>query len=390
VHFDPRRASHDFIVIGAGIAGSSVAFELSRAARVCLIEGEERPGMHATGRSAALYAPSYGGREIRALTRSSRAFFDQPPPGFTEHALLHPRGCLYIARADQQERLREMAAAIRASGGQVTFLSSEEARTRVPLLRASYLAAAAFDAEATDIDVHALQQGFLHGARRSGTRIVTGTWASHMRREQGLWLVELAGEQFTAPVLINAAGAWADEVALACGARAVGLMPLRRTALLVDPPQGVDISGWPAVIDADEQFYFKPDAGKLLLSPADETPDQPGDAHAEDLDVAVGVDRVEAALTMEIRRVTHSWAGLRTFSADRAPVLGFDPQVPGFFWCAGQGGYGIQTSPAMARAAAALARNEPLPPDILAEGLTATDLSPARFARDVVKLSGNG
>jgi D-arginine dehydrogenase len=160
--------------------------------------------------------------------------------------------------------------------------------------------------------------------------------------------------------------------------------------LLVDPPQGVDISKWPAVIDADEQFYFKPDAGKLLLSPADETPDRPGDAQAQDLDVAVGVDRVEAALDIEIRRVTHSWAGLRTFSADRAPVLGFDPQVPGFFWCAGQGGYGIQTSPAMARAAAALVRNEPLPPAIVAEGLTATDLSPARFARDVVTLSGNG
>jgi D-arginine dehydrogenase len=166
-------------------------------------------------------------------------------------------------------------------------------------------------------------------------------------------------------------------------------MPLRRTALLVDPPAGVDIGGWPAVIDADEQFYFKPDAGKLLLSPADETPDRPGDAHAQDLDIAIGVDRVEAALAIEIRRVTHSWAGLRTFSVDRAPVLGFDPQVPGFFWCAGQGGYGIQTSPAMARAAAALACNEPLPPDITAEGLTAGDLDPARFARDV-KLSGNG
>ena len=370
------------------MAGSSVAYELSREARVCVIEGEERPGIHATGRSAALFAPSYGGREIRALTRASRAFFDRPPPGFSEHPLLHTRGCLYIARADQRARLGQMTAEIRASGGQVAFLSADAALERVPLLRRSYLAAAAFDADATDIDVHAVQQGFLRGARACGARVVTGTWARHVRRERGVWALELPGERITAPVLINAAGAWADEVAQVCGARPVGLQPLRRTALLVEPPAGVDISAWPAVIDADEEFYFKPDAGKLLLSPADETPDRPGDAHPQDLDVAVAVDRVEAALDIEVRRVAHSWAGLRTFSADRAPVLGFDPEVSGFFWCAGQGGYGIQTAPAMARAAAALAKNEPLPPDIAAEGLAARDLSPARFARAIAKISG--
>jgi D-arginine dehydrogenase len=172
--------------------------------------------------------------------------------------------------------------------------------------------------------------------------------------------------------------------------RPVALKPLRRTALLVDPPPGADVSAWPAVIDADEAFYFKPEAGKLLLSPGDETPDRPGDAYPQALDIAVGVERVEAALAIEVRRVAHSWAGLRTFSADRAPVLGFDPEVPGFFWCAGQGGYGIQTSPAMARAAAALVRNEPLPLDIADEGLTVGDLSPARFAPARVKKSGNG
>jgi D-arginine dehydrogenase len=390
VQFDPRRTSHDFIVIGAGIAGASVAYELSRAARVCVIEGEGRPGMHATGRSAALFAPSYGGREIRALTRASRAFFDAPPSGFSAHALLKHRGCLYIARADQRERLRQMVAAIHASGGHVAHVSASEARARVPLLRPDYLAAAAFDSDATDIDVNALHEGFLRAARLSGSRIITGVWAREIHREQGVWALDLAGERLSAPVLINSAGAWADEVASACGARPVGLKPLRRTALVVDPPSDVDVSGWPAVIDADEQFYFKPEAGKLLLSPADETPDRPGDAHPQDLDVAVGVDRVEAALAIEVRRVAHSWAGLRTFSADRVPVLGFDPEVPGFFWCAGQGGYGIQSSPAMARAAAALVRNEPLPPDVAAEGLAAADLSPARFAAGMVKKSGNG
>ena len=388
MHFDPRRASHDFIVVGAGIAGSSVAYELSRAARVCVIEAEERAGVHATGRSAALFAPSYGGREIRALTRASRGFFDLPPAGFAEHPLLHQRGCLYIARADQRERLGVMAGEIRASGGHVGFLTPEEALAHVPLLRRGYLAAASFDAAATDIDVHALHQGFLRGARAFGARLILSLRVQRVRREQGVWALELPGERVTAPVLINAAGAWADELAQACGARPVGLQPLRRTALLVDPPPGVDISAWPAVIDADEEFYFKPDAGKLLLSPADETPDQPGDAHARELDVAIAVERVESALDIEVRRVTHSWAGLRTFSTDRAPVLGFDPEVSGFFWCAGQGGYGIQTAPAMARAAAALAKNESLPPEVAAEGLTARDLSPARFARDVAKISG--
>jgi D-arginine dehydrogenase len=194
----------------------------------------------------------------------------------------------------------------------------------------------------------------------------------------------------SAPVLINAAGAWADELAHACGARPLGLQPLRRTALLVEPPPGIDVSTWPAVIDTDEEFYLKPDAGKLLLSPADETPAPPGDAHPDEMDVAIGVDRVEAALDIKVQRVTHSWAGLRTFSPDRAPVLGFDADISGFFWCAGQGGYGIQTSPAMARAAAALARKEPLPADISAEGLTTVDLSPERFAGSNIRRQPNG
>jgi D-arginine dehydrogenase len=181
-------------------------------------------------------------------------------------------------------------------------------------------------------------------------------------------------------VLVNAAGAWSDEVAVACGARPMGLTPLRRTAFLVDPPKNIDVSDWPAVIDADEQFYFKPEAGKLLLSPADETPAEPCDAQPEELDIAICVDRVESALDIDVRRVSHSWAGLRTFSADRIPVVGFDPDVEGLFWCAGQGGYGIQTSPAMARLAAALVMREDLPADVTAEGIGSDDISPKRFA----------
>jgi D-arginine dehydrogenase len=369
---------YDFIVVGAGIAGASVAYELAPHGSVCLIEAESRPGFHATGRSAALFAPSYGGREIRAVTRASRGFFDRPPQDFCEHPLLTPRGCLYIARADQSDRLARMVGTIRASGGTVAVIDAKEAMARVPLIRPGYLAAAALDSDAMDIDVDALHQGFIRGARSAGAKVVTGTKVERIKRRDGLWSIELDVGTISAPLLVNAAGAWADELAEACGARRVGLQPLRRTALLVDAPAGVDIRHWPAVIDTDEEFYFKPDAAQLLLSPADEIPQAPGDAQAEDLDVAIGVDRVQAALDIDVRKVSHSWAGLRTFSPDRVPVVGFDPDVEGMFWCAGQGGYGIQTAPAMARIAAALVRHEKLPADVAIEGLTAADLSPHR------------
>jgi len=370
----------DFAVVGAGIAGASIAYELSRECSVALLEAEDRPGLHATGRSAALYAPSYGGREMRALTRASRGFFLTPPTGFTESALLSPRGCLYIARSDQHERLTDLVDGIRSSGGTVLDLHSRVAFERVPLLRREYVVEVAADPDAMDIDVNRVHQGFMRGARTNGTLVVTSHRLGRVSREKGRWAIQLDdGRVIRAAVLINAAGAWADEVAQACGARPIGLQPLRRTALLVEPPAGMDIGAWPAVIDCEELFYFKPDAGKLLLSPADETPTAPGDAQPDDLDVALAVDRVEKALDIEIRRVTHSWAGLRTFAPDRAPVCGYDPHVSGFFWCAGQGGYGIQSAPAMARTAASLVRREPLPKDIAAEGLRAGDLSPERF-----------
>jgi D-arginine dehydrogenase len=371
----------DFTVVGGGIAGASIAYELSRDCTVSLLEAEERPGLHATGRSAALFAPSYGGREMRALTRASKAFFLAPPDGFSESALLRARGCMYIARLDQHHLLADLVTSIRSSGGTLLDLPTEAAFERVPLLRKDYVAEAALDPDAMDIDVSSVHQGFIRGARANGTVVVTNHRLGRISREKDRWSIQLDdGCVIQARVLINAAGAWADQVAQACGALPIGLQPLRRTALLIDPPENVDIRSWPAVIDAEELFYFKPDGGKLLLSPADETPTSPGDVQPDDLDVAIAVDRVEKALDIEIRRVTHSWAGLRTFAPDRAPVCGYDPRASGFFWCAGQGGYGIQSAPAMARAAASLARGERLPGDIAAEGLCQEDLSPARFS----------
>jgi D-arginine dehydrogenase len=371
---------YDFLIVGAGIAGASAAYGLAQSTRVCLIEAESRPGFHATSRSAALFAPSYGGREFRALTRASRPFFDNPPPGFSDQPLLHPRGCLYIARSDQREALRELVESIRATGGDVSYTDLDHTFASVPSLRRDYVVAAAEDREAMDIEVDGLHQGFLRGAKAAGATLVTNSPVARAERRGGLWHIPGVEGEISAPVLINAAGAWADELAQICGARPIGLQPLRRTALLVEGPPGVDIRDWPAVIDTEEQFYFKPDAGKLLLSPADETPARPGDAYPEELDVAIAVDRVQAALDIDIQRVSHSWAGLRTFSPDRnAPVVGFDGRVENFFWCAGQGGYGIQTAPAMSALVAALAKREMLPPGVLREGLTEEALSPQRF-----------
>jgi D-arginine dehydrogenase len=372
----------DFVIVGGGIVGASVAYELSESASVCLLEAEDRPGMHSTARSAALFAPSYGGHAIRALTRASRHFFLNPAPGFSDAPLLLPRDCLYIARKDQLGTLEALVNTVVRSGGTIYRVSVEEALARVPLLRREYLAEGAVDPDAMDIEVSAAHQGYLRGAKARGAIVLTHHRLRAATFSQGSWTIQADEQQaLRARVLINAAGAWADEVARACGARPVGLQPLRRTALLVDAPAGVDVRSWPAVIDTEELFYFKPEAGKLLLSPADETLCPPGDAQPEELDVAIAVDRVQQALAIEVRRVTHKWAGLRTFAPDRAPVVGFDPDVAAFFWCAGQGGYGIQSAPATARAVASAVKGEPLPADIRAEDCDLTNLSPARFSR---------
>ena len=370
----------DFIVVGAGMAGASVAAALASTARVALIEAERQPGFHATGRSAALFAPNYGSATFRALTRASAAFLRAPPQGFSRHPLLRARGALYLARADQLEDLQAKLREMRAPDGRVEMLSVEAALAKVPRLRPGYLAAALYEPDVYDIDVAALLQGFLRHGKTLGVQLHVGDRCSALEWRAAAWHLRVNGETVSAPVLVNAAGAWADELAVACGASPLGLRPMRRTAALIDAPAGLTVDAWPAVFDVDEQFYFKPDAARLLISPADEEPHPPGDVYADDLMVATGIERIEAALDLEVRRVGHSWAGLRTFAPDRNPVIGFDTGVPALFWCAGQGGYGIQSAPASAQLAAALARGEAVPPAIAAEGVTAAAVSPARFA----------
>lgn len=374
----------DVIILGAGMAGASLAAELSTRRKVVVIEVEDQPGRHATGRSAAMFIASYGNATIRALTRASRAFFDQPPPGFVAGPLLAPRGCLVAADAEHLGRLDEMLGA--PDAGSMRRLSADEAIARVPILRREWVAGAIVDADAYDIDVAALHQAYLRAARRNGARLVLGAGEITLDRSNALWQVRSKADVHAAPVIVNATGAWADVVGQQAGARLIGLQPMRRTAFTIAAPSGHDIRGWPAVIDAEESFYFKPDAGQLLLSPANEDPMPPCDVAPEELDIALAVDRFERATSVEVKRVAHRWAGLRSFVADRTPVVGFDADAEGFFWLAGQGGYGIQTASALARSAAALIVGEALPDDVRAEGVTALALSPTRAG--IAKLPG--
>ena len=372
----------DFIVIGAGIAGASAAAELSRQARVCVIERESQPGYHSTGRSATLFSEIYGNSTIRGLSRASRQFLFEPPSGFTENALVRPRGVLYYASAELSAEFDAFRSEPDVARD-IVLLSPQAAHDLVPILKPELLVNAALEAMATDIDANSLLAGHIRALRSNGAQLVADSTIVAIEYSQGQWQVRTQNDTFTAPVLINAAGAWADQVAQLAGVAAVGLQPMRRTALLIDAPAGHAIASWPMAFDVSETVYFKPDAGKLLLSPADETPVPPGDAQPDEYDVAVAVDRFEQATGQVVARVQHRWAGLRTFARDRTPVVGFDADAAGFFWLAGQGGYGIQTSPALSRVAAALASGKQIPDDIRAEGVSADSLSPRRLQMPV-------
>lgn len=371
----------DVVVIGAGIAGASVAAELAASRRVVLLERESQPGYHTTGRSAALYSPTYGPPAIRALTRASAAFFRNPPPGFAAGALLHPRNVLTVADEANRDAIAAAYAEVRGRSA-VAVISGEEARRLMPLLRPEHSVAALLESDAADIDVHALHHGYLRRLKEHGGRLETAAEVRAVSRSGDGWRVETSRGAWRAPVVVNAAGAWADEIAALAGVATIGLVPKRRTALIVDGPGGRVDDAWPMVVDAAEAFYVKPDAGRLFLSPADETPSVPCDAQPEEIDVAICIDRVERALEIEVRHVLNKWSGLRSFVADKVPVVGFAPDAPGFFWLAGQGGYGIQSAPAVSRLAAALVTGEGMPADIADEGVAPGDLAPGRRGLD--------
>ncbi|HTW73034.1 MAG TPA: FAD-binding oxidoreductase [Acetobacteraceae bacterium] len=333
----------DVTVIGAGIAGAAAAAALAADRRVALIEMEEAAGYHTTGRSAAVWILNYGPPDVRMLSGLSRAFFEAPPPGFAEVPLMSRRAVVFLAPPSQQAEL----AAMLAEGKGLREIAIADLCRRIPALRPDYAAAAAIEEDAFDMDVSALHQGFLKQLRARGGVLALRHRAGRIERRNGVWEVESnAGALFRAPVVVNAAGAWGDAVAAIAGVAPIGLAPCRRTAAIISSAQ-YDVAHWPLLNDVAHTWYARPEARtRLMVSPADETPMPPHDVQPDELDVAIGIDRMQQALDIPVQRVERSWAGLRTFTPDRSLALGWERDAKGFFWSVGQGGYGIQTSPA--------------------------------------------
>ncbi len=379
--------AYDYAVIGAGIGGVSIAYELARAgATVLILEQEERPAFHTTGRSAAMYARGYGNHAVRALTTASQNFYFDPEPGFDANPMIGPAvGCLFIAREDQLDRLTQHERELRQDIDDVRWLDTQAACATVPVLDPAYVAAAVYEPYSASLDVAEIHGNYLRQAKKHGAMLVTNAALKSASFNSGEgWRLSAGGECYKAANLVNAAGAWADHVAKVAGVKSVGIQPMRRTAMIFDAPILDDIADkplaeWPLLLDVDDAFYFKPEAGKILASPCDETPMEPHDVAPDELDVAICADRVMAATKFDIRHIGHKWAGLRSFAPDRSPVIGPDPDNAAFIWMAGQGGYGIQMGPALARACAGLALQGVVPQDICDCGLDPQAVRADRF-----------
>ncbi|MFM6949529.1 MAG: NAD(P)/FAD-dependent oxidoreductase [Novosphingobium sp.] len=341
----------DFAIVGAGIAGASLAAGLAAHGRVVLLEAEDQPGYHSTGRSAAFWTESYGGPQVQPLTTASGPFLH-------EHGFLAPRGALTLARGNELAELASFAAEFRGLGVRVDDLDRAALEARLPGLRPEWRAGA-YEPDCCDIDVAGLHQYWLAAARAGGAELWARARLVAAQHKGSDWQLTMAdGRTARAQVLVNAAGAWADPVAELAGARPLGIQPYRRTVAQLRLAEGPP-ADLPLVLGIDGLFYFKPEAGRLWLSPHDETPSVPCDAAPEEIDVALAIDRFEQVVDWQVTRIEHRWAGLRSFAPDRLPVYGFDPEVPGFFWFAGQGGFGIQTAPAAADLAQGLILGTP-------------------------------
>lgn len=383
---DLQTPDYDTVIVGAGIAGASLAWQLAQGGapqQVLLLEREAQPGMHSTGRSAAMWMPSYGPPAVRALTRAAGAFYVAPPAGFTDVPLLPPRGVLYVAAPGQQAALDDLESELSPCCAGLQRLDAVATLARAPWLRADQLLGSLWDPESTDIDVHALHQAYLRGFRRGGGPLRCDAELQSAQHDGRCWRLQLAdGSVLTARVLVNAAGAWGDVLAARCGVAPVGLVPRRRSAFTFHAPAGVATGTWPLVASVDaegEGWYVKPDAGQLLGSPANADDSVPHDVRPEELDIALAIHRIEAATTLTVGRPTATWAGLRSFVPDGELVIGFDDACPGFFWLVGQGGYGIQSAAGAAALAEALLTGAPLPADLAAAGVDPAALAVQRL-----------
>ena len=371
--------SFDIIIIGAGISGAGAGYALAGGRRILLLEGEPQPGYHSTGRSAAVYEPNLGNAVVRAFNIASGAFLKSPPPGLTEGPLMTPRGELTVCDAENRPALDTLLALDGAGCNSVREIPVDEATAMIPVLRREDMRWAAYEPGVMDMDVHAIHRGFLKGFAARGGRLLCDAPVRRIERRAGLWHVEAGSESLAAPVVINAAGAWADSVAALAGIAPLGLQPKRRTAIILPPPEGFDVRPWPVLGVAGEEAYLNSQSGKLLASPGDATPVEPQDVQPEEMDVAILVDWIERRTTITVRRIERRWAGLRTFARDKAPVAGEDPTAPGFWWLAGQGGYGIMMSESLGRSLARLMTAGELPADVRALGVTPEAIGPQRL-----------
>lgn len=372
----------DVLIVGGGVAGLSLAAALARQRRVTVLEAEEAVGHHSSGRSATFSHFGIGNEIVRGLTSASRTFFKQPPEGFSEVPVARTATALFVATEAMLPTLDELEEVMRPLAPGIGRVDEGGMRALFPPLRTGPGAAIAgiVDADGLRLDAHALLQAYMRAIRSSAGKVLTGKQVATVDRQPGGWAVTTqSGERHVAPIVVNAAGAWADGFARLAGVVPLALRPLRRTIIIVDPPGGADVSGWPFVKTAVDDFYILPEGGRLAASPVDEVPDDPCDAQPDDYDIALAAWKVEEYTTLSVPRVQHRWAGLRTFASDRTPVAGFDPLEPGFFWLAGQGGFGLQTAPAIAQAAASLILSTAWPEQLAALGISPHDLAPERL-----------
>ncbi len=369
-------SNSDILIIGGGIAGLSAAAALSRHARVAVLEAEEQIGFHSSGRSATMLHYALGDRLVRALTLASRAFFDDPPIDFSEAPVGRRMPVLIHAREDERAALDALEAEL-SNFAELERLDASGVHELCPLLKDDALHGIA-DRNGIRLDPHALLQGNLRQLRGRGGVLHTGTRVGRIERSCGVWtVIGVKGETFSAPILVNAAGSWADQVAGLAGVGPLGLEPKRRTIITFDAPPGTELDGLPFAKTVGDELYFAPESGRLFASPMDEVPSEPCDAQPEELEVALAAFRMEQRTTVKVERIHSRWAGLRTFTPDRHPAVGFAADADGFFWLAGQGGFGLQTSPAMTAIAASLIAGDPWP----VANVSPEALDPVRFAR---------
>lgn len=375
----------DFLIVGGGVAGLSTAERLARHGRTIVLEGEESLGHHSSGRSATFSHYGIGDATVRALTAASRGFFLAPRDGFSEAPLAHEATALFVATEEMLPTLERLETEMARFTDSLRRAGAAEMRALFPPLRtgADAVVAGLVYRDGLRLDSDALLQGYARAVRGSGGEVLTGRRIASVERDGAGWRVETErGECWRAPVLVNAAGAWADAIAEMAGVRPLGLTPLRRTIIVLDAPEGADVRDWPFVKTAVDDFYILPEGGRLMASPVDEVPSDPCDAQPEEYDVALAAWKAERYTTLAVQRIAHRWAGLRTFTADRVPTAGYAPDAPGFFWLAGQGGYGLQTAPAMAAAAEALATGRAWPEFLAEAGIRPAQVRPDRFFAD--------